>query len=82
MVSVIGSSLLIILAAARMSAKMIDHFKREIDLKRLDVVAKCQGYNYLCMVSSRFIVDLVCCICICASCLNESKLQDLLTLQK
>ena len=40
MVSVICSSLLIILAAACMSANMIDHLMNDIDLKRLDVVTK------------------------------------------
>ena len=74
MVSVICSSLLII-AAAFMLAKMIDHYLfNDMDFKRLAVVTK---DNYIHMVPSRFIVDLVCYICV--SCLNESKLQDLIT---
>lgn len=74
MVSVICSSLLII-AAAFMLAKMIDHYLlNDMDFKRLAVVTK---DIYIDMVPSRFIVDLVCCICV--SCLNESKVQDLIT---
>ena len=76
MVSVICSSLLII-AAAFMLAKMIDHYLlgvNDMDFKRLALVTK---VIYIHMVPSRFIVDLVCYICV--SCLNESKLQDLIT---
>ena len=74
MVSVICSSLLII-AAAFMLAKMIDHYLlNDMDFKRLAVVTK---VIFIHMVLSRFIVDLVCYICV--SCLNESKLQDLIT---